>query len=108
MSLAARPFSPETLAQRWGCSSEKIRQMYHLGELHGFRLGRLIRIPANEVERVECQNTDLSNIEANTALPTPNREEAAFASRLERLTGEPQRRELLQSGAHDLGPSLSA
>lgn len=107
MSLAARPFSPETLAQRWGCSSEKIRQMYHLGELHGFRLGRLIRIPANEVERVECLNTDLSNIEANSALPTPSREEAAFASRLERLTKEPQSSGRPQSGAQDHGPSLN-
>lgn len=88
MTLSARPFSPETLANRWGCSSEKIRQMYHLGELHGFRLGRLIRIPANEVERVECLNTDLSNTEDNSASLTPNRAEAAFASRLERLTRE--------------------
>lgn len=49
----ARPYSPETLAERWGCSSEKIRRMYHDGELAGFRLGKLIRIPAAEVERFE-------------------------------------------------------
>jgi excisionase family DNA binding protein len=105
MSLQSRPFSPETLANRWGCSSEKIRQMYHLGELHGFRLGRLIRIPANEVERVECQNTDLSDTESNGASLTPNREEAAFASRLERLTRDLPRPELAQSGARAQGPS---
>ena len=56
--MTARPFTPETLADRWGCSSEKIRQMVKRGELQGFRLGKLYRIPANEVERVECLNTD--------------------------------------------------
>ena len=54
---APKPYSPETLAERWGCSSEKIRLMYHAGEISGFRLGKLIRIPANEVERYECQIT---------------------------------------------------
>jgi excisionase family DNA binding protein len=52
-----RPYTPETLADRWGCSSEKVRQMFHRGELPGFRLGKLIRIPAVEVERFECEQT---------------------------------------------------
>lgn len=55
--MAERPYSPETLADRWGCSAEKVRLMYRNGELPGFRLGKLIRIPAAEVERYECQNT---------------------------------------------------
>lgn len=50
-----RPYSPETLADRWGCSAEKARKMFHTGELTGFRLGRLIRIPAAEVERFETE-----------------------------------------------------
>lgn len=53
----AKPFSPESLAERWDCSAEKVRQMVHRGELNGFRLGKLIRIPAIEVERYECAET---------------------------------------------------
>ncbi len=98
--IAARPYSPETLAERWGCSSEKVRQMFHLGELQGFRLGKLIRIPANEVERIECQNTDWSNIEDSSASPTPIRSEVALESRLARMSGAGQRLSLVKSGAH--------
>lgn len=43
---AMRPYSPETLAERWGCSAEKVRLMYRNGELAGFRLGKLIPTPA--------------------------------------------------------------
>jgi hypothetical protein len=38
--------------------------MCRRGELPYFRLGKLIRIPANEVERLECQNTASSSTEA--------------------------------------------
>ncbi|WP_407947055.1 excisionase family DNA-binding protein [Paracoccus liaowanqingii] len=48
------PYSPETLAERWGVSSETIRQMTHRGELPSFRVGRSIRIPAQAVEDIEC------------------------------------------------------
>ena len=102
---ALRPFSPETLAERWTCSAEKIRQMYRAGELAGFRLGKLIRIPAIEVERIECLNTDLSDTGGNGASPTPNQGEAAFESRLERMTGESPRLALVQSGGRGPGPS---
>jgi len=83
----AKPYSPETLAERWGCSSEKVRLMYKDGELAGFRLGKLIRIPADEVERYECQNTGWSSTEANSALPTPTPRVDGFESRLVRQTG---------------------
>ena len=69
-----RPFTPESLGARWECSAEKIRQMFHNGELAGFRLGKLIRIPAIEVERFECallhpvQDMNSSNIEENSLL----------------------------------------
>jgi len=81
---AAKPFTPETLAERWGCSSEKVRQMFHTGELPGFRLGKLIRIQAIEVERYECQNIGSSNTENNTAL---RMELPAGELRLARMTG---------------------
>jgi len=96
--MTARPYSPETLADRWACSSETVRQMCRRGELASFRLGKLIRIPATEVERVECQNTDWSSTVDNGASLTQMRSEAAFASRLERMTGASQKLALVRSG----------
>lgn len=84
--MTARPFSPETLGDRWGCSSEKIRQMCRTGELAYFRLGKLIRIPATEIERIECQNTDSSAIASNGASPSQIQSGDAFESRLVRQT----------------------
>ena len=64
---AEKPFSPETLADRWGCSAEKVRIMCRDGEIASFRLGKLIRIPAAEVERYECQEiTNSLAIEENS------------------------------------------
>lgn len=70
--------------------------MCRAGELASFRLGKLIRIPASEVERVECQNTDWSSTEDNGASPTDSRE---FGLRLERLTEGSRKLALVQSGA---------
>lgn len=102
-----RPYSPETLGDRWGCSSEKIRQMCRSGELASFRLGKLIRIPASEVERIECQNTDSSDTADNGASPTPNQGEGAFESRLARQTEGLPKLALVSSGerGRDRNPS---
>ena len=100
--MHARPYSPETLGAHWGCSSEKIRQMCRKGELGYFRLGKLIRIPANEVERVECLNTASCGTETNGASPT---ESHAFGLRLERLTEGSPKLALVQSGAPSHGQS---
>ncbi|WP_405053571.1 excisionase family DNA-binding protein [Sphingobium sp. WCS2017Hpa-17] len=51
-----KPFTVPNLADRWGCSEGLIRKMIDRGELRSFRLGVLIRVPADEVERVECQS----------------------------------------------------
>lgn len=97
--MNSRPFSPETLAQRWGCSSEKVRRMYHGGELAGFRLGKLIRIPMREVERVECQmDTALEGTGDDSASSTLTTSEDAFESRLERMTAAKPRLALAASG----------
>jgi hypothetical protein len=74
--------------------------MCRRGELPYFRLGKLIRIPANEVERLECQNTASCSTEANGASPTGNH---GFELRLERLTEGSPKLALVQSG----GPSPS-
>lgn len=96
--MSARPYSPETLAERWGCSAEKIRLMFHAGDLAGFRLGKLIRIPAAEVERYECQSIGLSDTASDSASPLPTPSEVAFASRLARQTGDSQKLALVKSG----------
>lgn len=96
LPLYERPYSPETLADRWGCSSEKVRQMCKRGDLASFRLGKLIRIPAAEVERIECQTIDSSSTEVNGASLTGI---PAFELRLERLTEAKPRLALVRSGA---------
>ncbi|GAA3791077.1 hypothetical protein GCM10022600_09920 [Qipengyuania pelagi] len=60
--------------------------MYRSGELPGFRLGKLIRIPANEVERYECQITPSLDTVENGPSPIETKAERADASRLARLT----------------------
>lgn len=46
-------FTPDTLADRWACSAQHVRDMIGRGELRSFRAGKLLRIPASEVERIE-------------------------------------------------------
>ena len=46
-----RPFTPQTLADRWGCSAQHIRNLVTSRKLGAFHIGRMIRIPAAEVER---------------------------------------------------------
>jgi hypothetical protein len=74
--------------------------MCRRGDLGYFRLGKLIRIPANEVERVECQNTVSSGTEDNTASPT---ELPASELRLARLIGDGPKLSLVNSGAGSTG-----
>lgn len=54
--MTARAFSVATLAKEWACSEGVIRKLIAGGDLGSFRLGALIRIPAEEVRRFECQN----------------------------------------------------
>lgn len=98
MTQIPKPFSPETLADRWGCSAEKIRRMYHDGQIAGFRLGKLIRIPAIEVERVECQNTPSENTEESASSSTMTSEANVFAPRLARMTGDSPKLAPVKSG----------
>src|SRR5262245_875472 len=87
--LGPRPYTPETLAERWGCSAEKIRLMFHNGELAGFRLGKLIRIPAIEVERFECalqMNITNSSLTGGSLLSRSDAEQTVADIRLARMT----------------------
>lgn len=66
----ARVFSPATLAKRWHCSDQSIRNMVATGRLAGFNLGgKLLRITREEVDRIE--NSASNVLEAPTdAEPT--------------------------------------
>jgi excisionase family DNA binding protein len=54
-------FSVPSLARRWEVSEGLIRKMIERGELLSFRLGVLIRVPASEVQRLECLTRTASN-----------------------------------------------
>jgi len=100
----SRAYSPKTLAERWDCSAETIRQMCKRGELTFIRPGpKLIRIPAHEVERFECQSTVSSSTEASGPSPTPDPLEG-YESRLARLTGAGQKLSLVRSGEREPSP----
>lgn len=102
--MSARPYSPETLATRWDCSAEKVRRMVHTGELAGFRLGKLIRIPAQEVERYECLTTPSASIEGGTSSPSETKDDG-FEYRLGRMTGDSRKLALIKSGNSAPRPS---
>lgn len=52
------PYTLKTLAERWACSDETIRQMIISKALPAFRVGNMLRIPAQAVEDYEaCRNT---------------------------------------------------
>ncbi|WP_119840305.1 helix-turn-helix domain-containing protein [Pseudooceanicola algae] len=70
---AQRPYTPDTLADRWQCSAETIRQMCHRGQLHHFRTGRMLRIPAQVVEEYECPTLASESSEAAFASTGPAR-----------------------------------
>ncbi len=67
--------------------------MCRRGDLPYFRLGKLIRIPANEVERIECGG--LSSTEGNSASPT---EIPAVELRLARMIGAGPKLSLVNYG----------
>ncbi len=50
-------YTPQQLAERWNCCSNTIRNAIISGELRAFRVGRLLRIPAESVESFERQKT---------------------------------------------------
>lgn len=62
-----QPFTPETLAERWGVTANAIRKKCSSGELAHFRFGKLYRIPANVVEEFEtCQTSASAGSEADS------------------------------------------
>ncbi|AXQ93163.1 DNA-binding protein [Cereibacter sphaeroides] len=66
----ARPFTPETLAERWGVSAASVRNQCAAGTLPHFRFGRLYRIPARAVEEIEACQTFPSDASAEASAST--------------------------------------
>lgn len=57
------PFTPDTLAARWGCDAENVRVLCKRGRLRHFTVGRgMYRIPVQAVE--EFEGCGLSSTEA--------------------------------------------
>jgi len=53
-----RPYTPETLAERWQCSAPHIYRLLNSGQLPGFKLGgKLWRVRAEDVEEYESRVT---------------------------------------------------
>ena len=69
--------------------------MCRRGELAYFRLGKMIRVPASEVERIECQTGVSSSTEDNTASLT---ELPASELRLARMIGAGPKLSLVKFG----------
>ena len=64
-------YTPEMVADMWGCSAQHVRNLINRGELRAMRLGsRLIRIPAKAVEDYEqCASTGLAASTGDTSSP---------------------------------------
>ncbi|RJE82968.1 DNA-binding protein [Paracoccus onubensis] len=57
MAEPARPYTPDQLAERWGCSGETVRSLIRTGKLSAFRVGRMMRITQATVEEYESCGT---------------------------------------------------
>lgn len=87
----SRPFTADSLAERWGCSGETVRQMVKSGRLPGFRVGRMIRITAQAVEDYECQRSASDGSGAASASTGPATMDAGGAISLRHATERPPR-----------------
>lgn len=64
----AAPYTPETLADRWGVTANAVRKKCAAGQLAHFRFGKLYRIPAHVVEEYEkCLISASDDCAADTA-----------------------------------------
>ena len=74
-------YSTKTLADRWLCTSQHIRDLVEAGELGYFTIGRNIRNPASEVEKWERVKRNSHGTEDNgTPSGTKTESESAVHS----------------------------
>ena len=62
------PYSIKTLSARWDCHPDVVRRLIRSGALQSFRVGALIRVQAQEVERYECSGSGLPDTGAGSSL----------------------------------------
>lgn len=99
--MADRPtFTVRGLADRWECSEGMIRKMVKDGTLQYFTIGTLIRIPAAEVERIECANLNTQSSGSGEGTPSngPTPKENPTASVLPPPIGSTPRRRPANAG----------
>jgi len=53
-------FSPETLAERWGCSARHVRDLCNEGQLRHFKVGRMFRIRREALEEFEWRENNMT------------------------------------------------
>jgi excisionase family DNA binding protein len=97
--MSARAYTVASLAEAWGCSEGVIRKAIANGELGCFRLGTLIRIPAEEVRRFECQSLPSSASGEDTPL-SGEMPRASGGDTASTLPTAPQRKRKLAHGGH--------
>lgn len=96
--MTGRAYTVASLAEAWECSEGVIRKLIVSGKLGSFRVGSLIRIPADEVERFECQNT-ASNDSAADMRSSISRTGSDAEPAYTRPTGLALKRKLGRAGA---------
>lgn len=86
MEAMRTPFTPDTLAERWGCSGETVRAMIRGGRLPAFIVGRSYRISAATVEAYECGTigSDVSMADMSSSGTKTTASAAAIVLRHER------------------------
>lgn len=92
------PFTVTELAERWKCSDQHIYNLVKSGALRCIRLGKLIRIPAQAVEKFECgsSNTEESGALNSVTPPEPGGAQASETStRRQKIVRLPSRRSLV-------------
>lgn len=93
-----RAFTVASLAREWECSEGVIRKLIGKGQLRAFRIGVLIRIPADEVQRFECQNIPSNDSAADMPSSIETPPEIATESAFTRRTALGQKRRLGEDG----------
>jgi len=73
-------YSPETLAERWGCTARHVRNVIAKGHLKAFRVGTMLRIRWEALEEYECQSGDLPALLENSASPGTSDEKGSQSS----------------------------
>lgn len=59
-----KPWTPDMIAKRWGCSGETVRQMIRDQKLPCFRVGRMMRVTHAALEDYECKTSELDGSKA--------------------------------------------